>query len=221
MTELSTRRSLSAVNIPNTVTSSRIFLSPVFFLVFFLPLWTGVFLQGSIVVLWLLFVYIEFSDALDGDIARRTNQVTDLGKVLDPFADVFSRLTYFVCLLVAHLMPVWVFIIILYREFGIIFIRLLMYRKGVALAARSGGKIKTVMYSLGGGAGLLLSTLNRLGMYEPQGRLGLFSPFRVESSAAYTQIIAYVAFAAYIVAAVLSVLSFLDYVRVFRGHGNA
>ncbi len=178
-------------------------------------------MQGSIVVLWLLFIYIEISDALDGDIARRTNQVTDLGKVLDPFADVFSRLTYFVCLLVAHLMPVWVFIIILYREFGIIFIRLLMYRKGVALAARSGGKIKTVMYSLGGGAGLLLSSLNRLGMYEPQGRFGLFSPFTVESTVAYTHIVAYVAFAAYIVAAVLSVLSFLDYVRVFRGHGNA
>ncbi|TVQ28407.1 MAG: CDP-diacylglycerol--glycerol-3-phosphate 3-phosphatidyltransferase [Spirochaetaceae bacterium] len=209
------------MNIPNTVTSSRIFLSPIFFLVFFVPLWTGFLLQTSIAVLWLLFVYIEFSDALDGDIARRTNQVTDLGKVLDPFADVFSRLTYFVCLLVANLMPVWVFIIILYREFGIIFIRLLMYRKGVALAARSGGKIKTVMYSLGGGAGLLLSSLNRLGMYEPQGRLGLFTPFGVDFPAVYVEIIAYVAFAAYVIAAVLSVLSFLDYVRVFRGHGAA
>ena len=209
------------MNIPNTVTSSRIFLSPIFFLAFFVPLWTGFLLQTSIVVLWLLFVYIEFSDALDGDIARRTNQVTDLGKVLDPFADVFSRLTYFVCLLVANLMPVWVFIIILYREFGIIFIRLLMYRKGVALAARSGGKIKTVMYSLGGGAGLLLSSLNRLGMYEPQGRLGLFSPFGADFPAVYVEIIAYVAFAAYVIAAVLSVLSFLDYVRVFRGHGAA
>ena len=170
----------------------------------------------SIVLMWLLFVWIEFSDIADGEVARRTNTVTDMGKVLDPFADVFIRLTYFACLLLGNLMPVWVFLIVMYREFGIVFIRLLMYRKGVALAARKGGKFKTVMYSVAAGLGFLLSTFNRLGVYEPEATLGLTSPLPVPDAPVYIFVLAVAAMVMYLVAAVSSVMSFLDYVRVFR-----
>ena len=50
----------------------------------------------STVVLWVLFVVIELSDVFDGMVARRRQIVSDLGKLLDPFADVVSRLTYFI-----------------------------------------------------------------------------------------------------------------------------
>ena len=203
------------MNLPNGLTASRIFLSPVFFLVYFLPLWSGVFLEGSIALIWLLFLYVEFSDMADGEVARRRNQVTDLGKVLDPFADVIARLTYFVCLTASNLMPIWAFIIIMYREFGIVFVRLLMYRRGVALAARRGGKVKTLTYSFAAGAGLLLSSLNRLDLFEPLGRIGRFTPLPIEDGG-IVAVISVVALVLYIAAAALSLLSFGDYLRVFR-----
>lgn len=206
------------MNLPNGITASRIALSPLFFLVFFVPLWTGVFLQGSIVVIWLIFVWVEVSDMLDGEVARRTGQVTDLGKVLDPFADVIARLTYFVCLTAANLMPVWVFVIIMYREFGIIFIRMMMYRKGVALAARKGGKLKTVTYSIASGLGMLLSSFARLDLFEPLGGLGLFAPLPLNAGT-LVSVTAIGAMVFYVIAAVLSLLSFVDYLRVFRGSG--
>ena len=209
------------MNLANGITASRIILAPVFFLVFFIPLWTGEFATTSIVLIWLLFVWIEFSDMADGEVARRTDTVTDLGKVLDPFADVFIRLTYFACLLLGNLMPIWVFLIVMYREFSIVFIRLLMYRKGVALAARKGGKFKTVMYSVAAGLGFLLSTFNRLGVYEPEATFGLTSPLPVTDAPTYIFVIAVVAMGMYLVAAVSSVMSFLDYVRVFRQSNRA
>lgn len=208
------------MNIPNAITASRIILGPVFFLVYFLPLWTGVFLQGSIALIWILFLYIEISDMVDGELARRTNQVSDMGKVLDPFADVIAHLTCFVVLVASNLMPVWAFIIIMYREFGIVFIRLLMYRKGVALAARKGGKAKTVTYAVAVGSGFLLSSFQRAGMFEPEGALGLFTPLPLDAPT-IVAVVAVVAIVFYSLAALLSLLSFIDYLRVFRQAGGA
>ncbi|MFW6388149.1 MAG: CDP-diacylglycerol--glycerol-3-phosphate 3-phosphatidyltransferase [bacterium] len=208
------------MNIPNAITASRIVLAPVLFLVYFLPLWSGVFLQGSIVLIWIVFLYIEFSDMVDGELARRTNQVSDMGKVLDPFADVIAHLTCFLVLVASNLMPVWAFIIIMYREFGIVFIRLLMYRKGVALAARKGGKAKTVTYAIAVGSGFLLSSFQRAGMFEPEGALGLFTPLPLDAPA-IVSVVSVIALAAFTLAALLSLLSFIDYLRVFRNTDGA
>ena len=77
------------------LTWGRIAIAPLFFLFFELadahgaPLLVGV---------WAAFLLIEFSDLLDGHFARSRNQESDIGKVLDPFADALSRLTYFVAL---------------------------------------------------------------------------------------------------------------------------
>jgi hypothetical protein len=86
----------------------------------------------------------ELSDLLDGKIARKYNLVTDLGKVLDPFADTLSHLTFFVCFFGYGIMPAWTFIIIMWREFGILFLRMLMMKTGKAMPANIFGKSKTV-----------------------------------------------------------------------------
>jgi len=187
------------VNLANSLTLSRIVLAPLFFLVYFIPEWTGMFSVLSVVLLWVIFVYMEISDMLDGIVARRWNMVTNLGKVMDPFADVISRLTYFVCFVAVGLMPAWIFIIIMYREFGIVFVRLLMYREGVALAARRGGKLKAALYTLAGVAGILLTTYARVVQLD------------VGES-----IVSGIALAMYIGAALLAVVSFTDYLLVFR-----
>jgi len=152
------------VNIANQVTSLRLYLSPLFFVFAFLPEWShGRYALLSTVVLWVLFAIIEISDAVDGAVARGMGIVSDLGKLLDPFADVVSRLTYFVVFAALSIMPVWMFILIMYREVGIIFLRMMMIRDGVALAARKGGKTKAVMYAVSAGIALLVLMHQRLG----------------------------------------------------------
>lgn len=137
------------MNLPNKLTVSRMVMAPLLFVAFQIPLWLDSSWQTfSIIAVLVLFVLIEATDLLDGIIARRCHLVTDLGKVMDPFADTFSRLTYFVCLSSVGIMPLWTFVIIVWREFSIVFLRMLMMGKGVAVPANIWGKSKAVLYAI-------------------------------------------------------------------------
>ena len=151
------------MNLPNKLTISRLIMAPMFFVVFFLPIWFGDGLNTiSVVLLLLLYALTELSDLLDGIIARKCNLVTDLGKVMDPFADTLSRLTYFVCFIGVQIMPIWAFVIIMWREFSIVFLRMLMMGTGKAVAANIWGKSKAVMYAVSGLAGIAYVSALRL-----------------------------------------------------------
>ncbi len=147
------------MKIPNLITSSRLALSPLFFIFYFFPQWTGTGRLLSLVLLWITFILIEVSDLIDGKIARKLDQVSDTGKLLDPFADSLSRLTYFFCFTVSGLMPPFVFLLVLYRDLAVSFIRLVIARQGIAMAARLSGKIKAVIYAAAGVGGLLFVTV--------------------------------------------------------------
>lgn len=95
-----------------------------------------------------IYAVAELSDLLDGKIARKRNLVTDLGKVMDPFADTLTHITYFVCFLSLSIMPLWAFILIMWREFSILFVRMLLAKyAGKAMPANIFGKAKTVLYA--------------------------------------------------------------------------
>ena len=132
----------------NILTSSRFVLAPLFAVVFGLIGRVPGFAPIGVSLLWFIFALIELSDILDGAVARRSNTVSDVGKLLDPFADVVSKVTYFACLLVAGYVPLWFLLVVLYREFGIILMRMMLYRDGTALAARLAGKLKTWFYAV-------------------------------------------------------------------------
>lgn len=137
------------MNLPNKLTVLRLVMVPVFFIAFSLPVWFGPSFAGaSAVLMFICYAVAELSDLLDGKIARRYHLVTDLGKVMDPFADTLSHLTYFACFLASGLMPVWAFLIIMWREFSMSFMRMLMMRTGKAVAANIFGKLKTVLYAV-------------------------------------------------------------------------
>jgi CDP-diacylglycerol--glycerol-3-phosphate 3-phosphatidyltransferase len=190
------------VNIANALTSLRLVLSPIFFVFAFLPYWMpGRFGLVSTIALWIIFVLVEISDVLDGAVARSRGIVSDLGKLLDPFADVVSRLTYFLVFAAFNIMPVWMFVLIMYREVSIIFVRMMMMRDGVALAARKGGKTKAVMYAVSSGLGLLLLMHLRLGNLH-----GLMPA------------LPWVVMGAFGVSVLLAWGSFIDYLIVLRNH---
>lgn len=188
---------------PNAITASRLILAPLFFLAYFIPVWTGAGAELSAIVLIVLFVLSEGSDLVDGLVARRQGIITELGKVLDPFADVIARLSYFVCMAVTGYLPVWFFAIVIYREFGIVFLRLLLFKDGVALAARLWGKMKSFLYGVCAALGLLAAVLDRLTIATGVGLQHVL----------HMTTIAMCAFAA-----ILAVASFLDYIRVYLRH---
>lgn len=137
------------MNLPNRLTVTRLVMAPLFFVAFFLSdLTPSINPCLYCAILVLMYVVMEITDLLDGKIARRRKLVTDLGKVLDPFADVICHLTFFTCLLAVGIMPVWAFVLILWREFAQSFTRMLMMGKGKAMAANIFGKAKTCLYAL-------------------------------------------------------------------------
>ncbi len=139
----------------------RILFAPLFFILYMIPEWTGAFYSLSIIVIWPLLLFAEFTDFLDGYFARRNNDVSDFGKFFDPFADVILHLTAFFCYAASGYMPMWALLFIVLREISIQFVRLMTQREGLAMGAAMGGKIKTVLYIVTGMFSLFIESFSR------------------------------------------------------------
>ena len=191
----------------NVLTALRIILAPVFFLVYYLPVWNPAgfnqhvpgFALWSVPTLWFIFVVSELTDMFDGMIARKMGAVSDFGKLFDPFADTLVQLTYFLCFILEGILPAVLFIPILYREFSILFLRNLMLRKGTAMGARMGGKIKTVTYIGACGLALLAASFHRINPASP-----------------WIPAISIGAIVVFALSVILSFVSFMDYIKVYR-----
>lgn len=97
-------------------------------------------------ILLFLFGVSELSDAFDGYFARRYNQVTDFGKILDPMADSIYRISVFLTFTRPPVeVPLLLVFIFLYRDSVISTLRTICALRGFALAARASGKIKAVI----------------------------------------------------------------------------
>ncbi|MDM8085775.1 CDP-diacylglycerol--glycerol-3-phosphate 3-phosphatidyltransferase [Cellulomonas cellasea] len=146
----------SRLNIANALTVLRIVLVP--FLAWSLLAEGGHTVQWRLVAA-AIFVVAAITDRIDGDIARRSGLVTDLGKLLDPIADKLLVGTALVLLSVLADLPWWVTAIVLVREIGITIMRFFLLRYLVLPASR-GGKVKTVLQSVA--LGLYLLPLDHL-----------------------------------------------------------
>jgi len=150
------------MKISNFLTVSRIVFSPLFLVIFFIADFIEQRTIVFIVILWSIFLLIELSDLFDGFIARVLAQESELGKLLDPFADSLSRITYFLCFMAKGIMPLWIFVIVLYRDLFVAFFRLIVLKRGVIMGARISGKIKACIYALAGGVGLFIFSAQKL-----------------------------------------------------------
>ncbi|MBQ8621190.1 MAG: CDP-diacylglycerol--glycerol-3-phosphate 3-phosphatidyltransferase [Oscillospiraceae bacterium] len=121
----------------------------------FIPLYMlTMYLSGGQVNLWMwislaLFIIASLTDYVDGQIARKWNQVSDFGKFLDPLADkllVISAMTMF-C--EWGVFPAWALMIVLTREFAVTGLRLVAVGKGKVIAAGWSGKVKTASTMVG------------------------------------------------------------------------
>jgi len=122
----------------NALTASRIVLAPVFIICFMAD---GAASKFAAFIIACLF---EITDLLDGYLARSRDEVTGIGKLIDPLADSISRFSVFLCLLARDYVPVWMIAIIFYRDAMVSYIRVGAAAHEVVLAARTTGKIKAI-----------------------------------------------------------------------------
>lgn len=133
----------------NIVTLVRILLVPVFFVAFVSPWpdWFPDWNEAEMLKPWLaalLFVVLACTDALDGYLARSRGEVTNFGKFMDPLADKILVAAALLALCELQILPAWVALVILTREFIVSGLRMLAASEGVVVAASWYGKAKTV-----------------------------------------------------------------------------
>ena len=130
------------MTLSNKLTITRIGLSPLFLVVFFIDH------VGAKMLALLIVIISEITDLMDGIIARRKQQVTEFGKIADPLADSIARFTCFICFLGAGLVPTWMVIILFYRDIIVATLRIFAARTQTIISSRSSGKIKAIVQGI-------------------------------------------------------------------------
>ena len=132
----------------NKVTLARILAIPLFIVVVVSPwpqyLQLPEFEAWKPIIAAAVFIAISATDAIDGHLARSRNEVTTLGKFMDPLADKILVAAALLALIELQVLPSWVALIILAREFIVSGIRMVAASEGVVIAASMWGKVKTV-----------------------------------------------------------------------------
>jgi CDP-diacylglycerol---glycerol-3-phosphate 3-phosphatidyltransferase len=127
------------MNLANKLTLIRIFLIPIFLI--FIAV-RGI--PYGTLIATAVFIIAALTDKLDGYIARSRNQITRFGKFMDPLADKLLVTAALISLVEYRIIPGWVAMIIIAREFAVTGLRSIAAAEGVVIAASWWGKIKTV-----------------------------------------------------------------------------
>lgn len=121
----------------------------------FIPLYMVFMYQsGGVSGVWMwfalaIFIIASITDFVDGQIARKYNQVSDFGKFLDPLADKLLTIAAMVMFCEWGMMPGWALMLVLTREFAVTGLRLVAVGKGKVIAAGWSGKVKTASTMVG------------------------------------------------------------------------
>ena len=126
------------MNLANKLTISRIVLAGVFILCLFIR---GI---GAKFFALAIFLVASLTDYYDGLIARKTNSISDFGRLMDPIADKILILGGFLAFVEMKIIPAWMVMVIIAREFVITGLRILALTKKKVLSAEIAGKHKTV-----------------------------------------------------------------------------
>ena len=126
------------MNLPNKLTILRILLVPIFVIVILSDI------KNAFLISAIIFAIASITDFLDGYIARKYNLISDFGKLMDPLADKILVCAALITMVQLQLIPSWMVIIIICREFAVSILRAVAATSGKVIAASGGGKAKTV-----------------------------------------------------------------------------
>lgn len=148
------------MNLPNKLTILRIILTFAFIIFLFI---NGMAAKISALV---IFLVASLTDVLDGFIAKRNNQITNFGKLMDPIADKILILSAFIAFVGIGIVQAWMVIIIVLREVLITGLRVLALTNNKVIPADGAGKTKTVSQVVSIVIILILRTAGAEGAYE-------------------------------------------------------
>ncbi|MFV0299020.1 MAG: CDP-diacylglycerol--glycerol-3-phosphate 3-phosphatidyltransferase [Hyphomicrobiaceae bacterium] len=129
-------------NLPNFITALRVIAAgPVIYLL----------VHGGADAFWAalaIMLLAELTDALDGFVARRYGLVSQVGKILDPLADSLYRISIFTAFAANHWMPLWMFLVIVWRDLSVSYIRVAAEQSVGTMGARQSGKWKAIVQGI-------------------------------------------------------------------------
>jgi CDP-diacylglycerol---glycerol-3-phosphate 3-phosphatidyltransferase len=221
------------VNLPNSLTVIRIIIVPIFSVILLTPYSEQMLGVSRYVPAIVLFIIAAITDYFDGYLARKRNQVSNFGVLLDPIADKLLVAAALIILVEKNLAPAWAVVIILGREFAVTGLRSIAAADGMVIAAKMVGKIKMwaqcvmiVAFMVAGANSPLPvpnygSVLPNLQFWEiPEVQTAFSNLFSFATTSNDWRIFGYlVGRAALLVAVGLSIWSMWEYFTLFRRAG--
>ena len=138
--------------VPNILTIIRFLLIPVILLFLF---------SGNYLLAFIFFTISGITDILDGFIARKFNLITNFGKLMDPLADKLTQIAMLAALFFLDIIPVWILIIVLLKEFIMVVGASFLYGKSVVVYSRWYGKLATVLFYIAIVTSLLIREISK------------------------------------------------------------
>ena len=126
-----------AKHIPNILTIIRFILIPVILYFIF---------TGNYILAFIFFTLSGITDILDGAIARKYNLISTFGKLMDPLADKLTQISVLATLVFKEIIPFWILIIVMLKEFIMIIGASFLYGKDVVVYSKWFGKLATVLF---------------------------------------------------------------------------
>ena len=124
-------------HIPNILTIIRFILIPVILYFIF---------TGNYILAFIFFTLSGITDILDGAIARKFNLISTFGKLMDPLADKLTQISVLATLVFKEIIPFWILIIVMLKEFIMIMGASFLYGKDVVVYSKWFGKLATVLF---------------------------------------------------------------------------
>ena len=144
-------------HVPNSLTILRFLLIPV--VVFYI-------FTGNYILAFVFFTISGLTDIADGFIARKFNLISNFGKLMDPLADKLTQIATLASLVFTHIIPIWILLIVLLKEFIMICGASFLYGKDVVVYSKWYGKLATVLFYIAIVVSLLLKQFELVGIWK-------------------------------------------------------
>ncbi len=146
-------------HVPNILTIIRFFLIPVI---------VACLVQGDYIQAVVILTLSGLTDILDGFIARKFNFITNFGKLMDPLADKATQLSVLTVLALQNIIPMWILVIVVLKEFAMISGASFLYGKEFVVSSRWYGKLATVLFYIAIVSSLFIRQFNTTLLNHPE-----------------------------------------------------
>lgn len=182
-------------HVPNILTIIRFFLIPVII---------SYLLKGDYILSFVFLTISGLTDVLDGFIARKFNFITNFGKLIDPLADKATQISVLSVLAIQNVIPLWILIIVVLKEFTMIAGASFLYGKEFVVSSKWYGKLSTVLFYVAIVSSFFINQFNTTLLNHPE--------YNMNTLPAFDQYLYYLALIA-------TIFSLVMYFRAFYTQG--